>query len=79
MGKIETFVFFDLETTDLLKNDPDITELALVACSRDHLLETSDKKEIPRSLQTLVLALNPMKKICSEAMEISGISLHFST
>lgn len=64
MSNINTFVFFDIETTGFRKNgaEPNATELAFVACSRDHLLRAT-KGVVPRVLFKLVLPLNPMKNI----------------
>lgn len=65
MLKINTFVFFDIETTGLPEFEPSptkITELALIACSREHLLETKTN-EIPRVLHKLLLPIQPMKCI----------------
>lgn len=58
--KIQTFVFFDLETTGLTAGNPRIVELSMVAVSRDHLLamknsatpKPSDKNKEFSSSQT---------------------------
>lgn len=72
MEKIQTFVFFDIETTGLLGCDPPkITELAFLACSREHLLEAT-KNEIPRVTSKLLLPVNPCKNIHPAATIITG-------
>ncbi|XP_045119709.1 uncharacterized protein LOC123509481 [Portunus trituberculatus] len=40
--EIQTFVFFDLETTGLAAGNPRIVELSMLAVSRDHLLAMKD-------------------------------------
>lgn len=80
MCEINTFVFFDTETTGLPQFGPTkLTELALIACSREHLL-TVKNNEIPRILHKLLLSVNPMKLIALEATKITGESsknIHF--
>ena len=39
VNKIQTFVFLDLESTGLKRNNPRIVELSMIAVSRDHLME----------------------------------------
>ncbi|CAL4071551.1 unnamed protein product, partial [Meganyctiphanes norvegica] len=41
--KIETFVFFDLETTGLRGDDPRILELSMIAVSREDLLKMKEE------------------------------------
>lgn len=41
-NKIQTFVFFDLETTGLTAGNPRIVELSMIAVSRSHLLAIKD-------------------------------------
>lgn len=79
MFEIKTFVFFDTETTGLprLEQTPTkLTELAFVACSREHLL-TVKKNEIPRVLHKLVLQVHPMKLILPGTTDITGIFFSF--
>lgn len=72
MEQIQTFVFFDIETTGLLCCDPPkITELAFVACSREHLLEAT-KNKIPRVTSKLLLPVNPCKNIHPDSTNITG-------
>lgn len=71
MDEINSFVFFDIETTGLRSCDPPkITELAFVACSRAHLLDP-DNEKIPRVIFKLLLPLNPMKMIHPESTRIT--------
>lgn len=73
MTEISTFVFFDIEATGLLSCDPPkITELAFIACSREHLLKAEAKK-VPRVLPKLILPVNPMKVIQPEATRLTGM------
>ncbi|XP_031619749.1 three prime repair exonuclease 2-like [Contarinia nasturtii] len=73
MAKIETFVFFDIETTGLWYCDPPkLTELAFVGVSREHFLAAS-KNEIPRPIFKLLLPINPRKLIHPESTRITGL------
>lgn len=57
---INTYVFLDLETTGLIKEHspmPKVTELAMVAVSRDNFLSCDNG--LPRVLHKLVLPINP--------------------
>lgn len=73
MAKLNSFVFFDLETTDVpgLKT-PKITELSLIACSKLHLLQTKHG-EVPRVLHKQTFCLNPQRLIHPKASEVSGL------
>lgn len=64
MAEIKTFVFFDIETTDLIINGvlPKIAELSFIACSREHFLD-ADTRKVPRTLPKLVLPVSPVKRI----------------
>lgn len=73
--RIKTFAFYDLETTglpDLEFYKTKITELSIVACSVDHLLEGSI--DVPRIQQKLTLCFNPFKRIDLKATEITGLT-----
>ncbi|KAG5307689.1 TREX2 exonuclease, partial [Acromyrmex insinuator] len=61
---IQTFVFFDLETTGLIQENvmPRITEIALVAVSTESI-RNGNKNCLPRVLHKLVLPVNPQKVI----------------
>lgn len=74
MFKINTFVFFDIETTGIPRYESPptkITELAFVACSRKHLLATV-KNKLPRVLQKILLPIQPLKCILPETTKITG-------
>lgn len=60
---IKTFVFFDIETTGLIKKDrmPRITELSFIAVTRDNMC--LKKNKLPRVLQTLTVPINPNETI----------------
>jgi len=62
--KIQTFVFFDIETTGLIQGKimPRITEIALIAVSRESICN-GNKNALPRVLHKLVLPVNPQKVI----------------
>jgi len=62
--KIQTFVFFDIETTGLIQGKvmPRITEIALIAVSRESICN-GNKNALPRVLHKLVLPVNPRKII----------------
>lgn len=72
MAEIQTFVFFDTETTGLLGCvTPNFTELAFVACKRNHLLEAALKK-VPRVIFKLLVPINPRKVIQPESTRITS-------
>lgn len=61
---IQTFVFFDLETTGIFEGTvvPKITEIALVAVARESICNIT-QDSLPRILHKLVLPVNPKKII----------------
>lgn len=72
---IKTFAFVDLETTGLPELEfykTKITELSIVACSTEHLMETKSPN-IPRVLHKLTLCLNPCKRIDFKSTEITRL------
>ena len=74
MPEINTFAFFDLETTGLPELEffkTKITEFSLVACSKNQILSSS-KNEIPRVLHKLSFCVNPQKQISLASSEITG-------
>lgn len=76
MNAIATYVFFDLETTGLPRqehNKTKITELSLIAVNKEHLLDSSGRK-VPRVQNKLTLCLNPQKMIQDESTTITGLS-----
>jgi len=62
--EIQTFVFFDVETTGLIQGRvmPRITEIALIAVSRESICN-GNRDSFPRILHKLVLPVNPRKVI----------------
>ncbi|CAH0403683.1 unnamed protein product [Chilo suppressalis] len=75
MCKVNTFVFFDIETTGLPwqeRNRTKITELSFVAALRQDILLTSCG-EIP-PISKLTLVFNPIKAIHPEAVKMTGLS-----
>lgn len=62
--EIQTFVFFDVETTGLIQGKvmPRITEIALIAVSRESICH-GNRDSLPRILHKLVLPINPQKVI----------------
>lgn len=82
---IRTLVYFDCETTGLMKEDPKMTELSFVAVGLDDLLDMHSKIEDfkenqdptlswvqPRILPKLTLIINPDKKISADATKFSS-------
>ncbi|XP_015521722.1 uncharacterized protein LOC107225659 [Neodiprion lecontei] len=71
--KIQTFVFFDLETTGFIHGSsvPRITEISLIATARDSLLSTD--LTLPRVLHKLLIPLQPMRLIPLEISKITGL------
>lgn len=75
MPQINTFAFFDLETTglpDFQYNKTKITEISIIACRKERLLAAKNG-EIPRVHHKLTLCFNPYKMISLEATKISGM------
>ncbi|KYN06493.1 PREDICTED: uncharacterized protein LOC108782965 [Cyphomyrmex costatus] len=70
--EVQTFVFFDLETTGLIQENvmPRITEIALVAVSKDSLCNSNFP---PRVLHKLVLPVNPQKVIPVKVQHITKL------
>lgn len=76
MTKIETFVFFDLETTGFPweeGNRTKIIELSLVVAKRNHILECKPG-ETPRIMNKLSLCLNPRRMIQMGSTSVTGLS-----
>ncbi|XP_046734844.1 three prime repair exonuclease 2 [Diprion similis] len=71
--KIQTFVFFDLETTGLIHGSsmPKITEISLVATSRDSLFSRDHR--LPRVLHKLLIPVQPMRLIPLIVSEKTGL------
>lgn len=76
MAPIATYVFFDIETTGLPReenNKTKITEFSMVAVKRAHVLETRPGA-VPRVQHKLTLLFNPGRLISSEGSEITGLN-----
>lgn len=72
-AEIQTFLFFDLETTGLDKKKDRITEIAMIAVDRDDLLSSvRNNCAIPRVLQKLCMIVNPTIKLNGKAAEVSS-------
>uniref|UniRef100_A0A182WBK6 Probable tRNA (uracil-O(2)-)-methyltransferase n=1 Tax=Anopheles minimus TaxID=112268 RepID=A0A182WBK6_9DIPT len=74
MVEIKSFVFFDLETTGIPHLEhfrTKITELSMVACAREHLLESST--ELPRVTHKLSLCFNPLRMITLGSSQATGL------
>lgn len=71
--QIQTFVFFDLETTGIYEGTvaPKITEIALVAVSRESICNNR-QNSLPRILHKLVLPVNPKKTISPRAQYMTS-------
>lgn len=73
----KTVAVFDLETTGLPHlefNQTKITQLCILACSVEHILEIADKNELPRVSHSLSLCFNPYKRISLESSKITGFT-----
>lgn len=80
--EIKTFIFFDLETSGLPRDNPvKITEISLVAAQREHILDIHSgiSKEnsynlefLPRVLNKVSFTLYPSKLIHPMASAVSG-------
>ncbi|KAI5645455.1 hypothetical protein NE865_02542 [Phthorimaea operculella] len=76
MVPIATYVFLDLETTGLPKeenNRTKITEMSLVAVKRDQVLDTRPGA-VPRVLHKLTLCFNPGRPIPVSVTNVTGLS-----
>lgn len=74
-NNIDTFVFFDLETSDLIKGHrmPRITELSMVATDRNSLKsDMRDKLALPRIMHKLTIPICPNTPIHQQASFASG-------
>lgn len=74
MVEIKSYVFFDLETTGIPQYEhfrTKITELSMVACAREHLVESST--ELPRVLHKLSLCFNPLRMITLGSSQATGL------
>lgn len=70
---IKTFIFFDLETTGLIGIImPKITELSLIAVSKNAISKTKDN--LPRVLHKLVMPIHPNLNISLQINKITGLS-----
>ncbi|XP_026727532.1 uncharacterized protein LOC113493736 [Trichoplusia ni] len=75
MARVETYVFLDLETTGLPKyelNKSRITELSMVAVSRDHVVETRPGA-LPRVISKFTKCFNPQRMIYPIGAEFTGL------
>lgn len=75
MTKIETFVFFDLETSGFPweeSNRTKIIELSMVVAKRNHILECKPG-ETPRIMNKLSLCLNPRRMIQMGSTKVTGL------
>ncbi|XP_069501448.1 three prime repair exonuclease 2 [Ambystoma mexicanum] len=76
---IKSFIFFDLETTGLPKDNPKVTEICLVAVHRASLENptrdaATGNLQLPRILDKLCLFIDPGKSLTPKATEITGLS-----
>uniref|UniRef100_A0A182Y2E6 Exonuclease domain-containing protein n=1 Tax=Anopheles stephensi TaxID=30069 RepID=A0A182Y2E6_ANOST len=74
MVEIKSFVFFDLETTGIPQYEhfrTKITELSMVACAREHLVESST--DLPRVTHKLSLCFNPLRMITLGSSQATGL------
>lgn len=76
--EFQTFVFLDIETTGLPRDQPCMAELCLFAVNRHSLqcpvLDRSQPPEPPRILDKLTLCIDPQKPFTPKAEEITGLS-----
>ncbi|XP_015270962.1 PREDICTED: three prime repair exonuclease 2 [Gekko japonicus] len=74
----QTFVFLDIETTGLPRDQPCMAELCLVAVNRRSLQrpvpDPSRPPQPPRILDKLTLCIDPQKPFTPKAEEITGLS-----
>ncbi|KAL0280178.1 UNVERIFIED_CONTAM: hypothetical protein PYX00_001550 [Menopon gallinae] len=72
MKDLKALVIFDLETTGLPAQEHNCTkivEMSFVGC----IISQCQGEELPRVINTLTLALNPMKRISPNASKVNGL------
>ncbi|XP_054859897.1 three prime repair exonuclease 2 [Eublepharis macularius] len=76
--EFQTFVFLDIETTGLPRDQPCVAELSLFAVNRHSLQRPapylSQPPLLPRILDKLTLCVDPQKPFTAKAEEITGLS-----
>ncbi|XP_034290148.1 three prime repair exonuclease 2 [Pantherophis guttatus] len=72
----QTFVFLDIESTGLPRDQPCIAELCLFAVHQSSLQPSPQTKELqlPRIIDKLILCINPQKPFTVGAQIITGLS-----
>ncbi|XP_045761942.1 three prime repair exonuclease 2-like [Maniola jurtina] len=75
MMAIQTFVFFDLETTGIPANRAKVTEITLISVSRSDIAE-ADGVTLP-AISKLSLLCNPKKNIQPAAVKLTGLTNEF--
>lgn len=72
-SQFSTYIFLDLETTGLRK-PVEITELSMIAVERNHIIESSKTKTIPRLLDKYTTCVRPSKEIEPFASSVTCLS-----
>ncbi|XP_023934339.1 three prime repair exonuclease 2-like [Bicyclus anynana] len=75
MTIIQTFVFFDLETTGIPAKTAKVTEITLISVSRSDI-EQTDSGKLP-AVNKLSLLCNPKKNIQTTAAKLTGLTNQF--
>ncbi|KAM6468776.1 three prime repair exonuclease 2 [Liasis olivaceus] len=72
----QTFVFLDIETTGLPRDQPCMAELCLFAVHHSSLKPSPQKNELqfPRIIDKLTLCMNPQKPFTPSAADMTGLS-----
>ncbi|XP_032066707.1 three prime repair exonuclease 2 [Thamnophis elegans] len=72
----QTFVFLDIESTGLPRDQPRIAELCLFAVHQSSLQPSPQARgpQLPRIIDKLVLCVNPQKPFTPGAQDITGLS-----
>jgi hypothetical protein len=86
-NQIRSFIILDLETTSLPDDRPvKITEIAMVAAMREHILgygdATSEVTTLPRALSKLTICVHPRRVISGPASDITrtlNLNLQFTS
>uniref|UniRef100_A0A8D0CC49 exodeoxyribonuclease III n=1 Tax=Salvator merianae TaxID=96440 RepID=A0A8D0CC49_SALMN len=77
LQNFQTFVFLDVETTGLRRDQPHVSELCLFAVHRfslqSVLLDLPNIPRLPRIIDKLVLCIDPQKPFIPAAEEITGL------
>lgn len=73
--RCQSFVFFDLETTGLIRQEADggrtrVTEMSFIRIAREELSKI--QSDLPRVLHKLTVTMNPQKNLTEQVFKLTG-------